>query len=367
VLLGVTLTLWLAGCSSGGGSDKATSSAQGGAGTVQQEPAAPAAAGDGRGDAAGQAKQADQANQAAQAEKGTAQDAAPGDEPTPGADTRRSIIYTGTITLRVKDVGTAASAAATIATGAGGSVSGDERSIDAGRSQATVVLRVPSARFASVLDALNRGLDGKEESRAVKAEDVTDQIVDLDARVATAQASVDRVRALMAKAQSLSEVVSLESELSRREANLNSLLQRRTKLADLADLSTITVVLLGPQAKTAKPAKRHESGFVAGLKAGWNAFTGSLVVLLTIAGALLPWLVAIGLVALGVIIPLRRTGRRRTQAPHRTGSRPEPAAPARPEPEPAQPEPAQPEPAGPPPATAPATPTPATDPGGSER
>ena len=49
---------------------------------------------------------------------------------------------------------------------------------------------------------------GTEESRAVQTEDVTEQLVDLDARLATQRASVDRVRALLARASTIGEVVS---------------------------------------------------------------------------------------------------------------------------------------------------------------
>ena len=60
-----------------------------------------------------------------------------------------------------------------------------------------------------------------------------EQRFDLDARITSAQASVDRVRALMTKAQNLGEVVSLESELSRREGDLESLKAQKRKLDDL--------------------------------------------------------------------------------------------------------------------------------------
>jgi Domain of unknown function (DUF4349) len=220
--------------------------------------------------------------------------------------TARSIIYTGSITLRVQDVNDAAARVTTIATGSGGSIGADQRSIDASRSQATMTLRVPAERFSDVLDQLHKTI-GKEESRSVQSQDVTDQVVDVDARIETARASVDRVRALMSKAQTLSDIVSLESELSRRESDLNSLLTRQGKLANLTALSTITVTLLGPEAKVSTP--KHSTGFLAGLASGWRAFTASLVALLTVFGALLPWLVTFGVLGFGLVVILRRTHR----------------------------------------------------------
>jgi Domain of unknown function (DUF4349) len=219
----------------------------------------------------------------------------------------RSIIFTGTITVRVPDVNRAAADATTLATAAGGFVGGDDRSSGKDSAQARMILRVPSDRFTPVVDGV--GKLGKEESRQLSSEDVTDQVTDVDARIATGQASVDRVRALMAKAQNIGDIVSLESELSRREADLESLKSRKNKLADQVTLSTITAVLLGPQAAGPPPPRKHQTGFVAGLKAGWHSFAASMAVLFTVLGALLPWLVALGVPAAAVLWWLRRTRR----------------------------------------------------------
>ncbi|MBT8226284.1 MAG: DUF4349 domain-containing protein [Dactylosporangium sp.] len=225
--------------------------------------------------------------------------------------TERMIIYTGSITLRVSNVNEAAAKATAVASGVGGSVAGDERTIDAQRSQATLILRIPAERFMAVLNDLPATL-GEEKSRSIEAEDVTSQVVDLDARIETAQASVDRIRALLARAETISEITSVESELSRREANLNSLLQRKKKLANLTSESTITVVLLGPEADA--EADEPDTGFVAGFKQGWDAFVSSLVVLLTVFGALLPWLIALGTPAFAAVLIIRRIRRKRAPA-----------------------------------------------------
>ncbi len=233
----------------------------------------------------------------------------PAQQPKKLVPDSRSIVYTGSITVRVSNVDEAAGRAGAMATGAGGFVGGDKRTVNDKRSEAQLILRVPSAKFNDILASLSRDLGGKEESRAVSTEDVTDQVVDVNARITTAQASVDRVRALLARAQTISEIVSLESELSRREADLESLKARKAKLDDLTSLSTITVLLLGPDATGAQP-KKEESGFLAGLKTGWHAFVASLVVLLTVLGALLPWVIVLGAPAAALLWLLRRRRRR---------------------------------------------------------
>ncbi|HET9519174.1 MAG TPA: DUF4349 domain-containing protein, partial [Actinoplanes sp.] len=239
---------------------------------------------------------------------------------------QRAIIYTGSITVRVDNVNEAAAKATAIAAGAGGFVGGDKRSSsgDDGPADATLELRVPAARFASVVDQLARL--GKEEQRAVGTEDVTEQTLDLDARIATQSARVKSGRALLARAKTLSELVMLEGEVAEREADLASLTAKKRRLADLTALSTITVVLLNPQAAVTDPDD-EPAGFLGGLKGGWTALVASLAVLLTVLGALLPWLIAIGLPIWVGVLGYRRY-RRRTRAASPAPAASAPAAPA---------------------------------------
>ena len=215
----------------------------------------------------------------------------------------------------MNDVNKAADAATSAARDAGGSVSADQRTLDDDRSVATLTLRVPSTAFASTVDKVAKL--GTEVSRSVQSQDVTETLVDVDARIATQRASVDRVRALLAQAKTIGEVVSIESELTRREADLDSLVQRKDKLSGLVALSTITVTLRGPAAPAPPVPNPDEGGFWAGLKSGWHAFLASAKVVLLVLGWLLPWAIALG-VPIWLVLYLRGRYRR---------SRPEPVRP----------------------------------------
>ncbi|GAA4931211.1 DUF4349 domain-containing protein [Actinoplanes utahensis] len=241
--------------------------------------------------------------------------------PTQGKDTaaqapdlrvdQRSIVYTGSITVRVDDVTTAAAQVTGIASGAGGFIGGDERQSGTGSATANITLRIPADKFTSVVDQI--GKLGKEESRGLNTEDVTEQVVDLDARISVQKARLDSGKRLLAEAKSLDDLVMLEREVATRESDLASLEAKKRRLADLTSLSTITVVLLDPEA-TAKDGDDEPTGFLAGLSGGWNALVASLGVLLTVLGALLPWVVAFGVPVWAVIHFLRRYRRRNTPA-----------------------------------------------------
>jgi hypothetical protein len=184
---------------------------------------------------------------------------------------------------------------------AGGVIS--EEQVD--RTGAWLVVRVPAAGLDRLVDDL--AATGTVLGRSGRTEDATEQVVDLDSRVATQQASVTRVRALLAQATSIGDIVSVESELARREADLDSLQRRLAALKDRVALSTLTVEL-----RTAStPAPADPAGFGAGLGAGWSGLKVIGSGLATATGFLLPFLPLLAVAGAVVWAVRRRAGRRR--------------------------------------------------------
>ncbi|MFG3703761.1 DUF4349 domain-containing protein [Micromonospora sp. NPDC047670] len=277
----------------------------------------------GGGDSGGSKDSAASAPEAASADRDRAGGAAeqPGGKAEQGAGAgapdlrvdQRSIIYTGTMRVEVDDVDAAARSAIATVTAAGGFVGGDQRRSADADARAELELRVPAAKFYEVVDELAKL--GRQQRREIHTEDVTEQVVDLDARITTQRARVESARRLLARATSISDLVSLENELSRREADLASLEAKKERLTDLASLSTITVSLVGPDASTAD--EETEVGFLVGLKGGWKVFLASMTILLTVLGAVLPWLVALGVPLAVLLVALRRRRRRAGPPPVR--------------------------------------------------
>jgi len=178
--------------------------------------------------------------------------------------------------------------------------------------QSLLVLRVPESSVDQALAQITGpGGVGKELSRSASTQDVTGDLADLQSRVATQRASVERIRALMGKAGSLQDVVLLESEVTKREADLEALEARRSALADRADLATLTVDLRTAAAVVPAPEQKRNA-FLQGLDSGWQALVASMTVVLTVLGALLPLAIVLVLAGGPVLWVLRR---RRRQAP----------------------------------------------------
>ncbi|MFF9280385.1 DUF4349 domain-containing protein [Streptomyces griseosporeus] len=231
------------------------------------------------------------------------------------------IIRTASLTVQVKSVGKALADARSTAETAGGYVGEENTTRDEeGHEETRVVLRVPVERYDAVLTELQGA--GKLLEREAKAQDVTDQVVDVESRVKSARASVARVRELMDQATRLSDVVELEGELSRRQADLEALLARQASLKDRTSLATITLSLSEGPVDTA--ARDDGPGFVDALAGGWDAFVTMLRWVVVVFGAVLPFAVVLGLLVLGWlrwVRPRRREAVAGASAPEQPGAR----------------------------------------------
>jgi hypothetical protein len=229
----------------------------------------------------------------------------------------RDVVYRGSITVQVRDVGRAADRAEALATGADGVVFSEQSTTDPRHpryGQATLTLRVPPSAFGPTLDGLSRL--GKELERQRSAEDVTTQVTDVDSRVRSQQRSVDRVRVLLGQAKTIGEVVQVEAELSRREADLESLEAQLAKLKDVTDLATIEVTLVSPD-RHPVPVKDDDPdlGFLTGLRGGLGALAGVALVAVTVLGALAPFAVVAALLGVPAYLVLRSRRRATTTPP----------------------------------------------------
>lgn len=237
---------------------------------------------------------------------------ADGDKAVDEPSSKTHVIRTATLSVEVKSVTKALATARTVALAAGGVVEDEttER-IDDTHVASNVVLRVPEADYDSVLTELAG--TGKLLSRTANAKDVTEQVVDVNSRIATQRASVNRVRKLMDQAEDITDVVALESQLNTRQAELESLLAKQASLADRTTMATITLDL-SERTKEEKDSGDDDPGFLDALGGGWDAFVTVLRWIVVVVAAILPFVAALA-VLLGLWLLFgARLRRRRTPA-----------------------------------------------------
>jgi len=181
--------------------------------------------------------------------------------PVPQAfDVTRSVILTANIAMKASDPWAVADKAQAVAVGLGGDVIGLSQSGSKDDRVASLTIRVPSERFTEALRQL-RALDGDVVSSTVDGKDVTDQFVDLKARLSAKQAEEQRYNALLTRAATIDEILKIDAALSSVRTQIEQLQGQVNSIASRTQFSTITmsitpaIVPVGTTASAWDPAK----------------------------------------------------------------------------------------------------------------
>lgn len=158
----------------------------------------------------------------------------------------RLLARRASIAVTVDDVARGRERATAVAGALGGHVQHATSSSD---GRADLVLRVPAARLDAALDSM--AALGDERRRTVGADDVTEESVDLDARLANLRALRDRLRQHLERATTVADVIAVERELARVQSELDALEARRAALRSSVAMARLEValerrVVLGP-------------------------------------------------------------------------------------------------------------------------
>ena len=232
----------------------------------------------------------------------------------------QSIIYTASLTIQAGNVTAAASRATAIVTAAGGYVSSEHASVspsDRGRSSVSLQLKIPVARYRQALSELSAMPGTRQTALTQQAQDVTQQVADVSSLVSSAQAAITQLQALLKRAGSVADLLSVQDQINTQESSLEALLAQQRALARETSYATVSVTLVAPQPKPVRHAARQKKqhGFVAGLAAGWHGLRLVVSAILTALGAALPFVAlatALGAAGYAGRRRLRRLVRRRS-------------------------------------------------------
>lgn len=185
----------------------------------------------------------------------------------------RMVIRRATVGVRVKDAAKAEAEVTKIVRQFGGFI---EQSSSNGLSTPyptyTITTRVPVDRFDEAI--AKYGELGIVTSKELSGEDVTDQVVDLDARMKTLVAQEETYRTILKQARKMSDVLEVQQKLAETRMEIERMVAQRKGLTDQAAFSTVTVMIgqdADPAAKPQDPDWAKESWGKAS-----NSFSASL-------------------------------------------------------------------------------------------
>jgi Domain of unknown function (DUF4349) len=221
------------------------------------------------------------------------------------------LIYTAQLTVRAGNVATALSAATSIVTAAGGYVSAENSSGGPGQpaaaASASVTLKIPAAGYQATLGKLTGSGLGTQLDLSQQAQDVTQQVADVGSRVASDEAAITQLRALLKDAGNVSGLLSVQDQINSEESDLESMLAQQQALNHETAYATVTLTILGPKAPAkAKHQPAPPPGLASGLTGGWRAFRLSVDWLLAIIGSAAPFAAVVVVIGGGVWWTRRR-------------------------------------------------------------
>ena len=221
-----------------------------------------------------------------------------------GSSIQEQVITTANVFVEVKSLDAAVDEVVDLTQAADGTIDAQSIYRQNGSASAMMTVRVPSDGLTSFLADIEEL--GTVRSTDINSQDVTLEVIDIQARITTLEGSINRLRELQQQATSVSDLVAVEAELANRQSELESLTARRDYLANQVELSTAYLTL---SEEETGPATSPD--FLGGLQRGWDALLTLGAGVVTGVGFLLPIaaVVAMSIVVVLGIVRVRRSRR----------------------------------------------------------
>ncbi|MDA0524070.1 DUF4349 domain-containing protein [Methanococcoides alaskense] len=216
----------------------------------------------------------------------------------------RKVITTSSVSIEVKNTPEALDDISDIADEFDGYVSSSSVYTRYGDDEGMygyITIRVPSSELDKVLDTM--GDLGKVTSESTTASDVTEEYIDVSARLSNLEKQETRLGEILEMSTTVEEVLSVEKELGRVRGEIESLTGRLNYLNDRIDLATINVDVSEPRNIT------HSWGLRDALSDSVRGFIGSVNGIIVFIGVAIPIVIFVSIVGVMLILLKRRVWR----------------------------------------------------------
>jgi hypothetical protein len=234
--------------------------------------------------------------------------------------TSRKLIRTVDLSIEVKNTEQAAAKVQELVTSLGGFVASATGQRTGDLMQYSITLRVPRERFDEALTAV-RALAVRVDREHQQVEDVTDQYIDLDARMRTLEATEAELRALLAESRQrgrkIEEIMAVYRQLVDIRSQIEQIRTQLNSFDKLAALSTLNLELMATDAArpVAGDAWHPSDTLRSSIRSLVSFLKGLIDVLIWVVIVLLPFVLIVGGLLWGLILIWRRLKRRQEDGP----------------------------------------------------
>jgi hypothetical protein len=197
--------------------------------------------------------------------------------PTPGAviPTERTVIYNDYVSLETSNIEGVLAKIRGLAEGYGGYVTGSSRSTYGTQAMAEITIRVPKDKFHEAVQEIETY--GKILDERTTSEDVTEQYIDLKARLENLQLQEKRLHEILDMAKTVDEILNVEKELERVRGEIESLQGQINYLERSVAMSVITVRLIEPLPPFTPPGMDWGETFETALRGFFTVVRGLII------------------------------------------------------------------------------------------
>ena len=154
----------------------------------------------------------------------------------------RKVIETAQVTLESRDLPATETKVFDLLAKRQGKVDSSNVTLDGnGRRNGSYTLRIPAGQLREYVNELATLPDVVVRQRSISAQDVTEEFIDISARLENMQRHEVRLREILAKANTVEEILKVEKELATARGQIESVTARLKALSGRIDFSTVTL------------------------------------------------------------------------------------------------------------------------------
>ncbi|MBV7441135.1 DUF4349 domain-containing protein [Weeksellaceae bacterium TAE3-ERU29] len=184
----------------------------------------------------------------------------------------RMLIKTGDIRIETDNIKESSTFLKNLLTQYRGYINSEERTTNYNDLESSFSFRIPSQNFDAFVNNIDNHFE-KVENKTITTSDVTDEFIDLKARLKTKKQVEERYIALLSKAKNIKEILEIEREIGDLRGEIESAEGRMKYLQNQVSFSTLNITLVKYTTENTKPQNRFIKAFLN----GWEGFVSFMI------------------------------------------------------------------------------------------
>lgn len=192
-------------------------------------------------------------------------------------EVERKLVKTGSVTFETPDLLETKQQIDAAVKKHGGYVASEQAYTSSSRQSYTSIVRMPTVQFDALLADATAGI-GTFDSKDIGIQDVTEEFLDVEARVRTKKELEARYLELLKKANQISEILEIEKQISDLRADIEAVEGRMRYLSNQSEYATLTITYY----LSVKRQIEFGRKFNQGIANGWDNFIWVLIGLVNV-------------------------------------------------------------------------------------